>query len=970
MFETRLPVCRPDTANQDSWISVPDMEWIRSHIGAPILRGDQMIGVLNIDSMTPGFFTPDQAQRVQAFADQVAIAIQNARLYTAEHDQRTLAQALSDTAAAVNSTLNFGEVLDRILANVGQVLPHDAANIMLIEEGRVRIVGSRGYVERGLGQWIRELNYPLEKLPSLQQINRTGQPVVLPDIRRYPDWAIGREQAWIQSFASAPIRQEGAVIGFLNLYSETPGFFVPAQARRLQAFADQVSIAMQNARLYAAAQDDALKLQAQAERLALINRVASQLAQTLDLHQIYDIVLRESQRALNADYGGLAIFEDDEIGRLVSDTHPATSAETDVLIPLRNNRSIEYIERTHKPLVSEDVQRDPLFEPTWELLKQRGTASLIIVPLVVEGRVIGTLGLDSTTVRPFTSAEMELVETIASQASLAISKAQLFAAEREQRTLAEALRDTAAAVNRTLDLEQVMDSLLGNVGRVAPHEAAFILLIEGDYARVARFYYPALDDMAAFAQSPAIREGLNIHSTPNIRRMLETGGIEVISDTQLYPEWKEISPTEWIRSQIAAPIRQADTIIGFLVLASREPGFYAAAHAARLHVFADQASVAIQNARLYHAVQHHASEMEQRVRERTAELEAQRAQLQTILDAMGEGVVYAVGHDVIYVNGAFSSILGYEGGEIKQNAVAAYRQMMGGIQNHDQLIENMMRHFERSLSWRSALKLRRQNGEEFDAALTVTQVSGTSGAQRGVVSILRDISQEKALQAQKDRFIANASHELRTPVANLKTRLYLVRRQPERLELHLDVMERVADSMTDLIENLLDISRFERGVIPLYPRTVLLQDLVGGVAGIQQPEAERKGVVLTCVMPDSPLQVSGDPQRLGQVITNLVTNAINYTPEGGTIRIELDRAEEEGRPRAVIRVRDTGIGISPEALKHVFEPFFRASDVTASGTGLGLTIAREIVHMHRGDMEVESEVGRGSVFTVKLDLVK
>jgi signal transduction histidine kinase len=115
----------------------------------------------------------------------------------------------------------------------------------------------------------------------------------------------------------------------------------------------------------------------------------------------------------------------------------------------------------------------------------------------------------------------------------------------------------------------------------------------------------------------------------------------------------------------------------------------------------------------------------------------------------------------------------------------------------------------------------------------------------------------------------------------------------------------------------------------------------------------------------APLLAYVDPQRMAQVITNLVGNAINYTSEGGQIAVEL---ETEGR-RAVLRVRDTGIGIAPEMVEHIFEPFFRAEERVAIGTGLGLTIAREIVLLHGGEIDVESEVGQGSTFIVKIDLL-
>ena len=171
-----------------------------------------------------------------------------------------------------------------------------------------------------------------------------------------------------------------------------------------------------------------------------------------------------------------------------------------------------------------------------------------------------------------------------------------------------------------------------------------------------------------------------------------------------------------------------------------------------------------------------------------------------------------------------------------------YQNIVAGEQNYDQIMEDFQRFFQRGENWRGSLKLRRKSGDEFDAALTATLVPGSGAQPPGVVTVFRDISQEKALQAQKDRFIANASHELRTPLANIKTRLYLVRRQPDRLNLHLDVMERVTESMTELIENLLDISRFERGVIRLYRQEIVLQEVISSVVAIQQAEAEHKGI--------------------------------------------------------------------------------------------------------------------------------
>jgi signal transduction histidine kinase len=238
-----------------------------------------------------------------------------------------------------------------------------------------------------------------------------------------------------------------------------------------------------------------------------------------------------------------------------------------------------------------------------------------------------------------------------------------------------------------------------------------------------------------------------------------------------------------------------------------------------------------------------------------------------------------------------------------------------------------------------------------------------------LVTIIRDISQEKALQDQRARFVAHASHELRTPITNLKTRLYLMRKQPEKLDEHLTVVEQVTERMKKLVEDLLDLSRLERGTIPLNREELNLSRLIAEVVGVQQPEAERKHIVLASDLPSTPLNILADQERMTQVITNLVTNAINYTPEGGAIHVYASSERNNGTDYAVVHVQDSGVGIASDHLPHIFQPFYRVGD-KAGGTGLGLSITREIVEMHGGHILVESEVGHGSRFSLKFALAQ
>jgi diguanylate cyclase (GGDEF)-like protein/PAS domain S-box-containing protein len=167
-----------------------------------------------------------------------------------EKENRALAEGLRDTAAALNSTLKLEEVLERILVNVGRVVPHDAVNIMLLKDGVASIDRIQGYTEMGLEEALKSMRLPLADMPFLRCMAKNGVPVFVADTSAEPDWVAIPETAWIRSFAGAPILIRGEPVGFLNLDSAQAGFYTASHAERLRAFADQAAIAIENARLY------------------------------------------------------------------------------------------------------------------------------------------------------------------------------------------------------------------------------------------------------------------------------------------------------------------------------------------------------------------------------------------------------------------------------------------------------------------------------------------------------------------------------------------------------------------------------------------------------------------------------------------------------------------------------------------------------------------------------------------------
>ncbi len=175
------------------------------------------------------------------------------RSQQAEAEQRRLSQALRQAGVTLNSTLEYQEVLDRILEQMSHVIPHDSSNIMLIEAETVRVFRWRNYEWFGGESYAGSIAFKLENVALLRQMQQNRQPLVIPYVARHPEWVYYREEhRWIQSYAAAPIECRGKVLGFLNVNSATPGFYTQADAERLQAFADQAALALENARLFEA----------------------------------------------------------------------------------------------------------------------------------------------------------------------------------------------------------------------------------------------------------------------------------------------------------------------------------------------------------------------------------------------------------------------------------------------------------------------------------------------------------------------------------------------------------------------------------------------------------------------------------------------------------------------------------------------------------------------------------------------
>jgi PAS domain S-box-containing protein len=281
---------------------------------------------------------------------------------------------------------------------------------------------------------------------------------------------------------------------------------------------------------------------------------------------------------------------------------------------------------------------------------------------------------------------------------------------------------------------------------------------------------------------------------------------------------------------------------------------------------------------------------------------------------------------------------------------------------------------------------RRKDGSVLPISLTISPIRDPDGVVVGASKIARDITERKQAEAErarllnvaqeasrlKDEFLATLSHELRTPLNAILGYTRMLRSGligADKEGRALDTIERNATSLTEIIEDVLDVSRIISGKIRLNVRPVDLQTVIRESIEAVRPAADARNIRIECILDSSEAPVSGDPERLQQILWNLVSNAVKFTERGGRVQIRLEHADSH----IELIVSDTGIGIVPEFLPYVFERFRQAdSGVTREhgGLGLGLAITKHLVEMHGGTIDVASRGrGAGSTFRVKLPLM-
>jgi PAS domain S-box-containing protein len=396
---------------------------------------------------------------------------------------------------------------------------------------------------------------------------------------------------------------------------------------------------------------------------------------------------------------------------------------------------------------------------------------------------------------------------------------------------------------------------------------------------------------------------------------------------------------------VALPLVAHKEAIGILFIFRNYLGVFSGNDKSILESFADQAAIAVHNAQLY------------------TRLRFEERRMVAMLDSVADGIlIISPEHIIEHCNPAFVRMLGKPSSEIKglthEEVIRFVNQKEGMTLEQAEvggwpLTPNASLYVEGDIDRGELLAL--------PVGITYAPLLSTEGAVLNIIASVRDITRFREADELKSTFVSVVSHELKTPVALIKGYVSTLRREDanwdrEVIRDSLEVIEEEADRLTDLIENLLDATRLQAGVLSMNLCEVALDDLARRIA--KRFQTQTNVHTFTVNFPTNFPVILGDDDRLAQVFSNLLSNAIKYSPKGGEIRIDGQVLPTQ----VVVCIHDQGSGIAVGDIPHIFDRFYRATDAskTTKGAGLGLYLARAVIQAHEGRIWVDPQPGAGA----------
>lgn len=598
-----------------------------SSLLVPIQTGDQCLGVLVLDNFnTQAAFTVDDETLLMSLTQQVALSLENVRLVQATEERASQLQALNETAAAISASLQSDELIASLLERLYPVISYDTAILWLREGRSMSVVAARGFPddEKRVG-----ITVAVEDSALIDEMLRTGQGISIGDVREDPRFPSLGEMPRL-SWLGIPLISKNEVIGVVALEKSEANFYSVEHIQAGMTFASQTAVALENARLYEDSLNRAAELDQRSQRLALLNRFSSDLGGFLEAEPILKLTSNELLSALNASQVMALTFERGQV--LMSVVVPSISAEMPLLLP--SAPLFERLQQSQGVFITESVWNEAELLPLKEYFAPESGA-LLALPLVGGGEIRALLFILMTGEDRFGPNEIELARTIGNQASIALESARLYQSTLQTAERLSTLSQVSYQISSSLDPEEIYASIHRATERLMPVDSFVITLLDQETQMVDLVYMTDYGQRIQVPPAP-IGQGLSgqiiLSGKPLLIHDGQTAddiGAVVVRGAGGYED-------EDTQSIVAVPMFLGNNAVGMLSAQNYKRNVYTEDDQQILSTFANQAIVAIQNARLFAETQRLAQELEQRVVERTAQLQREQRNTETLLRILTE----------------------------------------------------------------------------------------------------------------------------------------------------------------------------------------------------------------------------------------------------------------------------------------------------------------------------------------------